>query len=144
MMRDAKPTPSARANLDQGFSLLRKHAESGNAFAQSVCHDLAVDTGILSHDVADIWLRRSAEQGYPEAEYKLAQHYDQGQGSVGRDIILALSWMRKAADHNYGLAQYGVGSIFQYGPAWPKILPRAEGGTGWPHKTKRPLRRIVL
>src|SRR5436309_7698333 len=70
MMRDAKLTPGARANLDQGFALLRKQADAGNAFAQLACHELAVDVDLMSHELADGWLRMAADKALPEAEFR--------------------------------------------------------------------------
>ncbi len=44
------------------------------------------------------WCRKSAEQGFAEAECSLGYCYQNGEG-VKKDLAEAEKWYRKAADH---------------------------------------------
>ena len=50
------------------------------------------------------WVRRAAEQGYPQAQVKLGVMYEYGLG-VPKDMDEARKWYRKAADQGHAEAQ---------------------------------------
>ena len=60
------------------------------------------------------YLRKWAELGNADAQYKLALSYDDGQG-VTQDKVLAVKWYRKAADQGYAKAQCDLGYMYQFG-----------------------------
>lgn len=58
---------------------------------------------------AEIWLKKSAEQGYSQAQYELGGYYDY------RDRREAVKWYRKAAEQGHAGAQYCLGNIYELG-----------------------------
>ncbi|MEX2516766.1 MAG: tetratricopeptide repeat protein [Gammaproteobacteria bacterium] len=60
-----------------------------------------------SNDEAAKWLRKSAEQGVPQAQYNLAQLYTDGLG-VPRDYEFAYIWYRVGASHEHEASQMAV------------------------------------
>jgi TPR repeat protein len=65
------------------------------------------------------WLRKSAEQGYAEAQYFLASWYQRGEG-LAKDAAEAAKWYRKAAEQGHALAQSNLGFCFAYGEGLTK------------------------
>lgn len=59
------------------------------------------------------WLNRSAEQGYDQSQVRLASIYYDGE-VVPKDEELALSWVRRAAEHS-SLGQYNLGVFYERG-----------------------------
>jgi TPR repeat protein len=55
-----------------------------------------------------------AEQGIPEAQFKLGILYDQGLG-VAPNVTDALQWYRRAAEQGYAAAQYNLGIHYLLG-----------------------------
>ena len=50
-----------------------------------------------------VLIRRSAEQGYADAQFNLGLAYYRGEG-VSQDYTQAVSWYRKAAEQGYPMA----------------------------------------
>lgn len=59
-------------------------------------------------------LRPLAEQGNPEAEFKVGHIYSQGEG-VPTNPEIAVSWYRKAADQGYSKAQNALAAMYSSG-----------------------------
>ncbi len=59
-------------------------------------------------------LQPLAENGSPEAQYRLAVQYQAGLGVVVNELQ-ALRWMREAAGQNHGPAMHGLGIMYLYG-----------------------------
>jgi hypothetical protein len=59
------------------------------------------------------WYRKAAEQkyGYGSAQISLGFMYENGRG-VPQDYATAMSWYRKAADHNWSAAQNNLGLMY--------------------------------
>ena len=57
---------------------------------------------------AAFWWRKSAEQGFPDAQLKLGVLYDKGRG-VDKDQVQAMYWFRKAAEQGEMQAQNSLG-----------------------------------
>lgn len=55
-----------------------------------------------------------AENGEPEAQYRLAVQYQAGLGVV-QNPLQAYHWMREAADQDHALALHGLGIMYLYG-----------------------------
>ena len=55
-----------------------------------------------------------AEQGDPEAQYRVAIMYQGGLGMAKNDTQ-AFKWMREAAEKGHALAQHGLGFMYMEG-----------------------------
>ena len=87
------------------FWILSMMAEQGDAAAQ-YCFGLMYQQGGLMYkgtkavpqDMAEAlkWVRKAAEQGYPEAQYHLGLVYGLGKG-VPQDYVQAYTWFSAAA-----------------------------------------------
>jgi TPR repeat protein len=60
------------------------------------------------------WLSQAAEAGDIQAQYNLAQAYDEGQG-VAPDLAKALKWSLRAAERGRALAQNQVAEAYRWG-----------------------------
>lgn len=61
----------------------------------------------------EVW-RALAEQGVPDAQYRLGQMYAEGKG-VAQSDITAVQWFRRAADQGLANAQYDIGASYAAG-----------------------------
>ena len=61
---------------------------------------------------------RSAEAGWPEAEFNVAVMLDSGRG-VTRDVKLAALWYARAAAHGNRRAAYNMGQLYESGEGVP-------------------------
>ena len=102
-----------------------------------------LSSGSLSAQSVDIeLLRRTAEQGYMEAQYQLGLLYTKGNSknlssyshnrvSEGvppdyiRDYDLAIKWLRLAADQDYARAQNLLGLMYDLGRGVPQDYVQA-------------------
>ena len=81
--------------------------------------DMGLASGIAAFEAKEF--RRSmqllqplAEEGNPEAQYRLAIQFQAGLGVV-QNPLQAFHWMRQAAGKDHGLAQHGLGIMYLYG-----------------------------
>ncbi len=67
------------------------------------------------------WLKRSAEQGFPPAEYDAAIDYfgQRGWTTTGIDQQKGLEFLQRSADHNWISAQYKLGMLYVIGELLP-------------------------
>ena len=75
------------------------------------------------------WLRKSADQGLPEAEYLLSAIYSTGQYGVPRDDKLATRWLRRTAAQGYADAEFPLGLAYAEGRGVKKEPKEAYGWT---------------
>ena len=68
--------------------------------------------------------REAAEQGYPVAQYKLAECHARGEG-VPEDPEEAVKWYRKAAEQRHAEAQYSLGVCYRNGIGVSEDLEKA-------------------
>lgn len=108
----AKAKPDARAQIDRGLAVLRGYADSRNGLAQYYYSTIGVSEGLLTPEIAESSLRKAAGLGVPEAEFAVGAKYETGSKP---DIILALTWLRNAADHNLPDAQAHLALLFESG-----------------------------
>ena len=100
--------PPLEPGVDTPETVLRKMAgpaEAGDAGAQfklALAYERLPD-----YDNAILWYRRSAEQGHPDAQYKLGLLL----ANIRRDEAGATQWYRQAADRGHPEAQYDLGVI---------------------------------
>jgi len=69
-------------------------------------------------------LRRDAERGDPEAEYKIGLAYDVGIGAP-QDLAQAAAWYTSAAEQGQAAAQFSLGLMYANGRGVPQDLVRA-------------------
>ena len=75
-------------------------------------------TGLLAQEDLDA-LRRAAEQGDAEAQYRLGVRYET-RHEVPRDETEAVRWYRMAGEQGYTSAQLGLGHRYQFGFGVPE------------------------
>ena len=61
-----------------------------------------------------IWLERTANKGYADAQNDLALRYQHGHG-VSQDYVKAANWFTKAANQGYAAAQYDLARMYAAG-----------------------------
>ena len=98
----------------QNFAALHKQAKEGNAEAQyELAKDYYTGTGVSKDSKQGLeWLRKSADQGHPGAEFALAVLYRKGEL---KDPKQGLVWLQKSAAHNNAAAEYELGCLFRDG-----------------------------
>jgi uncharacterized protein len=69
-------------------------------------------------------IRKNAEQGDPNAQYKLGLVYDVGVGAP-QDLAKAALWYQKAADQGHVAAQFNLGLMYASGRGVPQDLVQA-------------------
>lgn len=70
------------------------------------------------------WYRKSAEQGYAVAQYKLGRCYDYGDG-IEHDCQKAVEWYRKSVEQGCAMAQCDLGNCYKHGRGVEKNLEKA-------------------
>ena len=92
-------------------------AEAGGAMAQYLLGMHFAFGSVQNEDrltQAVYWFRKSAEQKYPEAEYRLGQAYASGRGVQG-DTKTATFWFQVAAEDGSVHAQFWLGLLYEHG-----------------------------
>ena len=69
-------------------------------------------------------MRRSADQGFAEGQWRLGHYYESGLG-VREDDTEAAHWYRLAAEQGYAPAQHSLGLLYAEGYGVPKDLALA-------------------
>jgi uncharacterized protein len=82
--------------------------------------DLPYDMGEAAR-----WWRKSADHGYPEAQFSLGTLYLSGNGVV-KDLGTAAQWFQKAAEQRHPGAQFGLG-VLHLTPGALREASTAEG-----------------
>jgi len=112
---------------DSNMILIRKAAEMGDAEAQyALSSAYLIGHGGVSKDgeQAVKWLRMSADQGFPPAQYDLGLVYWEG-AMVPQDFSQAVVWMQKAAVSGFVWAQYNLGIAYKVGNGVGQDFPEA-------------------
>lgn len=114
------------------YSDLLEDAQNGDAEAQYRIgwKTLYKDKG---NDKAEAikWLLKSAEQGYPQAQYALADAYRSGKG-VEKDNDKFVEWLTKAAQGGMRGPQFQLAEIYLEGRVVPQDM---EQGRFWLEKS---------
>ncbi|MGO8839302.1 MAG: tetratricopeptide repeat protein [Limisphaerales bacterium] len=106
---------------------LRNAAESGDIGAKVYWAKLKVDQALQRATNVVQWLDKSAEQGFPLAEYDAAIQY-LGQSSwaiVGIDQPKGLALLQKSAGHGWSPAQFKLGMLYIAGELLPPDSAKA-------------------
>ncbi|QTR51608.1 tetratricopeptide repeat protein [Candidatus Thiothrix anitrata] len=106
--------------------LLEPLATKGDPEAQYKLGLLGVE-GAITTNAAILWMQKSADQGYSDAQFSLALSYLQGDG-VGKDAPTGYKWLKKAAISNNPLAQYLLGRDLYEGSG---IKQNIQEGISW-------------
>ena len=93
--------------------------------------DMDLASGIAAFEAKEFRRSRQllqplAENGNPEAQYRLAVQYQAGLGVV-QNQLQAYHWMRAAAEQDHGLALHGLGIMSLYGECVEKNAQQAAG-----------------
>ena len=135
--------------LPKDFKSLKALAEKGDAKAQFLLGDMYASGSLGKNDLvikeAVKWYRKSDEQGYAPAQYKLGVMYRYGAG-VPKNNKQKLKWYRKSAEQGYARAQFFLGTRYEFGEgvleddatayAWYKIAAANGSEMGKEHKPK--------
>lgn len=100
---------------------LRKAVAAGNIGAREIAAELEANRAVDSAAQAFEWVKQSAEQGFPAAEYDAAINYLGESGWVITEANRAkgLTFLERAADHDWAPAQYKLGMIYASGQLLP-------------------------
>ena len=115
----AQETTTSYSKIDE--ETLRRMAKPGDLRAQFYLGArLSAGNGGTERNPREavIWLRKSADQGFPLAQFSLGILYEQGEG-VTRNSDEALRWYQAAADQGYALAQYNLAVMYEKGDGIP-------------------------
>jgi TPR repeat protein len=106
---------------------LEQAAKAGDKGAQMVAAQRKVEQAVQREVEAFGWLEKSAEQGFPVAEYEAAMLHLRLSGWVIGDIDQpkGIELLRRSADHGWAAAQYQLGKIYLAGELLPPSLPEA-------------------
>lgn len=109
-------------DLEKGHYLLLKAAGDGSARAQD---ELGAYYQFYENNYEEAfkWYRKSAEQGFADAQYNVGSSYDFGQG-VERNPQEATKWYRLAVAQNHSWAQYNLAISYLNGSGVPKNQQR--------------------
>ena len=102
------------------LAVLKDIAAGGNRVAQYYIYTFSINS--LSFDHSDpnnraaqkenrSWLIKSADNGFPNAQYELGQCYATGLGGCEKDIQKAVQYLSAAADQGHSGAMYYLQSI---------------------------------
>jgi TPR repeat protein len=109
------------------FERLLAEAEKGNAGFQCAVAEIYAHGmyGVTSNqEEATKWFRKSAAQGFAEAEFGLGVCYRDGMG-LPQNSAEAVKWFRRAAGQGYVGAQAELGACYYNGDGVPKDLVEA-------------------
>ncbi|WP_348944436.1 tetratricopeptide repeat protein [Chitinibacter sp. FCG-7] len=113
------------ANAQEGdkssFDTLLAEAKRGDAFAQNKIGNLARG---YDNAAAIAWYRKSADQGYANAQYNMGLCYYNGFGTA-INYTEAASWYQKSVAQGYDKAQYNLGTMYKSGKGVPQDLAKA-------------------
>lgn len=117
-----KGTVEARdVGVSSGIALSREDVEiapSDQPKAADIPSVRSTEPNINYTDALETY-HRSADQGDPEAEFKIGLLYSQGHG-VAQDYAQAAVWYRKAANHGDASAQAALGALYFLGEGVPQ------------------------
>ena len=114
---DDAAAASEAGNYAEAYRIWHPHALDGNAGAQFNLDILYANGWGVAQDHAEAarWFRRSAENGYDRAQFKLGSYYSVGQGVNGRgitqDSAKAIHWIRLAAEQGKVQAQRALEAL---------------------------------
>ncbi|MCK5360938.1 MAG: sel1 repeat family protein [Gammaproteobacteria bacterium] len=115
------------ANLEEEFEQYAKSAELGNAIAQ---YNLAMmysngESVYVDYQQAVYWFKKSANQEFAPAQYRLGEMYYFEKGGLPRDLEKAVALFRKAAKRHDADAQMNLAMLNGAGEGLPVDTEKA-------------------
>jgi hypothetical protein len=109
------------------LDIFKKQAENGEIQAQyflGECYLYGYGTEV---DVAQSvhWFEMAAEQDNVEAQWQLANIYENGCEAVPQDLQKAFYWYDRSANNGYAVAQHFLGKLYYNGTGCEKNLEKA-------------------
>lgn len=125
-------------NYERAMKLFRPLAEQGDPQAQYYLGRMYEKGQGVAKDNEKLaqWYRRSADNGYAKAQYKLAVGYALGLAGVEQDDAEAVKWLQRSAEGGYRRAQRVLARAYSEGRfGLPRDRRQAEY---WTRKATRP------
>jgi TPR repeat protein len=118
---------TGQASLEEVFGLYARAAELGHPIAQ---YNLAMmysngESVYVDYQQAVYWFRKSAQQKFAPAQYRLGEMYYFAKGGLPRDLNEAVRLFRKAAEQNDPDAQMNLAMLYGSGEGLPLDTDRA-------------------
>jgi localization factor PodJL len=122
---ESTPAPAAAGN--DALKALEASAQRGDVKAQYLMSKrLSEGSGVARDPAKSLeWLRRSAQGGFPVAQYQLAMRNERGSDGVGRDLVQARVWYEKAAVNGNRKAMHNLAVLHAEGVGTPQNMPEA-------------------
>ncbi|WP_373975464.1 sel1 repeat family protein [Chitinibacter sp. SCUT-21] len=112
---------NAQSGDKRSFDTLLAEAKNGDAFAQNKMGNLARG---YDNAAAIAWYRKSADQGYANAQYNMGLCYYNGFGTA-INYAEAAVWYHKSVAQGYDKAQYNLGTMYKSGKCVQQDLVKA-------------------
>jgi localization factor PodJL len=121
---DATATP---ATGGEALKALEASAKRGDAKAQFLLAKRYSEGSGVTRDPAKAieWLRRSAQSGFPAAQYQLGTLSERGGDGIARDPAQARVWYEKAANNGNNKAMHNLAVLHAEGVGAPQNLAEA-------------------
>lgn len=115
------------ANQEKLFALYARSAELGNAVAQ---YNIAMmysngESVWVDYQQAVYWFKKSAEQKFSPAQYRLGEMYYFAKGGLSKDLNKAISLFKKAAKQYDADAQMNLAMLNGTGEGMPLDTEKA-------------------
>jgi localization factor PodJL len=113
----AQLEPSAAAPSGEAIKALEASAQRGDAKSQYLLSKRYAQGGGVTRDLvkAAEWLRKSAQAGFPAAQYQLGTMTERGGDGVTRDPVQARVWYEKAAINGNRKAMHNLAVLHAEG-----------------------------
>jgi TPR repeat protein len=115
------------ANLEEVFDLYARSAELGNAIAQYNCAMMYSngESVYVDYQQAVYWFKKSAQQEFAPAQYRLGEMYYFEKGGLPRDLGKAVELFKKAAEQHDPDALMNLAMLFGTGEGVPHDTEKA-------------------
>lgn len=104
-------------NLQKAFELYKEAANEKDPIALCNVGNCYLRGFVVKKDTTEAlkYIEKSAMQGYPLAQYKLAFLYYYGGNTIKRDVSKGIEWLILASDQGMPNAQYDLSMIYYKG-----------------------------
>jgi hypothetical protein len=99
------------------LDIFKMQAENGDTFAQyflGECYLNGYGTAV-DKPMAAYWYQKAAEKGNAEAQWSLANIYQEGCEQIPKDTDKALYWYEQSASQGYVVSQHYLGTLYLSG-----------------------------
>lgn len=104
-------------NQQKAFDLFKEAADENDPIAQYNMGRYHLNGIVVKEDTIKglMFLEKSAMQGFPIAQYRLAFLYYVGGNTIKKDINKSMEWLTLASNQGMPEAQYELSKIFYHG-----------------------------